>query len=295
MSELIAPKTIQLFGILEKALNYIRLIESTETTPKIRYINAEPLFNQVNQLESIGFIEGILIDELEYLIGKDELRFKNIKRKYDKVLKYKLSQAFKEKILKSPIDYDMIQYRDEKTGEIYTGYSNPNLTEEILHKYYNYWIENSIDKIIKFQEMLEKLIDDYESEYFPTENAIQKFNTNLTDEQRVALCDEIISSGGYYIEKLENGKTPPIKVFSDINEKHRTTLNYLLGGDKPEEITPIRYAVNSNVFLLLKYITDVDGTGINKDNKVVPNFMRTKICPKILRDKDGKKFDKIKQ
>jgi len=181
MSEEIAPQTIQLFEKLEKALNYIRLIESTETTPKIRYINVEPLFNQIKQLDPIEIIEGKLIDELDYLIGKDEQRFKNIKRKYDKVLFYKIDKPLKEKILKSPIDYDLVKYKSQETGEIYTGYSNPNLTIELLHKYYKYWIEFSIDKIIILQEMLEKLIDDYESEYFNTENAIQKFNTNIGD------------------------------------------------------------------------------------------------------------------
>jgi hypothetical protein len=117
------------------------------------------------------------------------------------------------------------------------------------------------------------------------------FKTNLTDKQRVALCDEIISNNGSRIGV--NGQDN--RLFVDISEKHRQTLMYLFGGDRPEKIVPINYAVNSNIYSLLKSITDVDGTGKNKGGKVVPNFMATKICTEILRDKDGKKFDKIKQ
>ena len=117
------------------------------------------------------------------------------------------------------------------------------------------------------------------------------FKTNLNYEQRKVLCDEIISNNGSKI----GTKREDNRLFVDITEKHRPTLMYLLGGARPEKIEPIKYAVNSNIYLLLKSITNVDGTGKNKGEKVVPNFMKTKICPEILRDKDGKKFDKIKQ
>lgn len=117
------------------------------------------------------------------------------------------------------------------------------------------------------------------------------FETILSKEKRTELCNEIIANNGNRIGK----KGEDNRLFVDITSNHKLTLMYLLGGDRPEEIVPIKYAVNSNIYSLLKSITDVDGKGTNLGKKVVPMFMCEKICPEILRDKNGDKFDKIKQ
>jgi len=117
------------------------------------------------------------------------------------------------------------------------------------------------------------------------------FETVLSDERGIEICNEIITNKGSRAGKGGHDN----RLFVEVTEKHRSTLMYLLGGARPGEVVPIRYVNQGNIFLLLQSITDVEGVGKDKGNKVVPNFMRKVICPEILRDRNGNRFKEIKQ
>jgi len=119
------------------------------------------------------------------------------------------------------------------------------------------------------------------------------FKTNLNDEQRKALCDEIISNDGSYNDKMANGKQYKIKTFVDLEEKHKPTLMYLLGGTKPDKIDKIKMTTHQKVYdLLYQYSTHTNIKG----EKCLPDFLtksKNNICSKTLLNSKGGEITKL--
>jgi hypothetical protein len=116
----------------------------------------------------------------------------------------------------------------------------------------------------------------------------RQFKTNLDENERIELCDRIISEKGGKQEAKEDNR-----LFIDITEAHRPTLMYLLGGKYPEKVEIMKVAVIGNLSTLLKKITDVDGVGKNSGTKVIPEFMK-RFCIEFLRKRDGGSIKAIK-
>lgn len=112
---------------------------------------------------------------------------------------------------------------------------------------------------------------------------LQVFKTTLDDRQRKELCDYIIKNNGHKKADLKGEDTA---LFIDIKEQHRATLNYLLGGERPEPITPpIKIHSTAKIYSLLNSIS------LHKDDRtkkiIVPDFVRNTIGKEILRDRNG--------
>jgi len=153
----------------------------------------------------------------------------------------------------------------------------------------------NVDTEIKKLEHLEKL-NGFKNKSFNHETNI--FLTNLNEEERLKKCNEIINKNGFVTEQLyvgsgDKGITVEKKVFKNITEKQRPTLMYILGGNYPDEVKMIEVAVIANLSELLKQITNVDGTGKNIRNKVVPEFMK-RFCIEYLRNSKGGLIKAIK-
>ena len=112
-----------------------------------------------------------------------------------------------------------------------------------------------------------------------------KFKTTLTDDERLELCNKIISNNG---ADRKNGAI----IFKDIEEEHKTTLLYLIGGDRPEEIKPIKINSHRKVYELLLSISD-EPHPYKPKTKCVPDFIKSEFCPELLRNKDGKSFEML--
>jgi len=124
-----------------------------------------------------------------------------------------------------------------------------------------------------------------ESEANSRKQKTNRFKTNLTDNERQELCNRIIVNKG----AERKGELP---LFKDIFEIHKLTLHYLLGGERPENIVPIKIPSHRRIYDLLKSISK-EPHPYMKGEFCVPDFVKTNICSELLRNKNGLPFEEL--
>jgi len=115
------------------------------------------------------------------------------------------------------------------------------------------------------------------------------FKTKLSENEREARCNEIIAdNGGKIVKGIDN------RLFVEAKEEHRPIIMYLLGGKYPTDIKSLQVVTITKLHALLHEITDVDGEGKDKGNKVIPGFIK-RFCIEHIRDKSGNPIKNIKR
>ena len=138
---------------------------------------------------------------------------------------------------------------------------------------------NEITLVQNFIEYLEKKKNSTIKEKQPE---IKRFETTLTESERLDLCGEIIA---------ESASDKPNYTKKFIGSIDVPTLSYLLGGNKPERIVKIRMTTHQKVYDLLLSIS----AHTFKDKICLPNFVKNLICPDVLLNKDGKSIKKLNE
>ena len=111
---------------------------------------------------------------------------------------------------------------------------------------------------------------------------IKRFETTLNNDERLDLCNDIISESASNKPKYDKTFTGPVD---------KPTLNYLLGGEEPDKIIKIQMSgSHQNVYdLLLKHSNHK-----NKDGeKCIPPSIRMHFLPLVLLSKEGKPINKL--
>lgn len=108
------------------------------------------------------------------------------------------------------------------------------------------------------------------------------FETTLNDAARLELCNKIISNNG-----AESEKHKPI--FKEINEMHRATLLYLLGGEYPDKIERIKVCSIGRTHIFLESISKHPHP-YEQDKICVPDFLKN-----VLLQSNGNDILKLKK
>lgn len=145
------------------------------------------------------------------------------------------------------------------------------LTIKSLNGFLKQWIKES-DYKKKILGITEPLRFEPTKEY-----EVKRFETTLNDHERLEVCNKIIADkGGKIIKSIDE------RLFIGIEEKHKQTLIYLLGGVRPTtHIKKINIKSQDVVYDLLYRISAHKNK--NKNNETyVPAFVLKNICPETL-------------
>jgi len=179
--------------------------------------------------------------------------------------------AHKTEIILKEIDLYLIELNESyaMNYQIYKA-RYPNRDQE--NQVNAFKIEQFVDTISLLEDKLKRTIKQSE---------INRFETTLTDVGRMELCDKIIA---------ESASDKPNYKKTFIGSIDKPTLMYLLGGERPYKIKKIRMAAShQNIYNLLFGVS----SHTFNDEKCLPGFVKSKICPEILLDKDGKSILKL--
>ena len=110
------------------------------------------------------------------------------------------------------------------------------------------------------------------------------FKTTLSRDERLIVCDKIIADKG---GKIEAGIDK--RLFIGIEEKHKPTLMYLLGGECPPKIIKLNMVSHPKMY---KYLLGYSAHYYN-GIKCLPVKIRENFLPKLLNDNKGKRITKL--
>jgi len=109
------------------------------------------------------------------------------------------------------------------------------------------------------------------------------FKTTLSNEERLIVCNKIIADKG---GKIEAGIDQ--RLFIGIEEKHKPTLIYLLGGECPTKIIKLNIVSHPKMYKFLLQYSDHYYNGL----RCLPVNIREEFFPQLL-NKKGKQITKL--
>jgi len=177
-------------------------------------------------------------------------------------------------ILKKKEQFKELFAKDDKENEIWIEGFNESLEKR----------EKQIDNLINaIDTNLEILKRDNISKYTESKQT-SCFKTTLSRDERLIVCDKIIADKG---GKIEAGIDK--RLFIGIEEKHKPTLMYLLGGECPPKIIKLNMVSHPKMY---KYLLGYSAHYYN-GIKCLPVKIRENFLPKLLNDNKGKRITKL--